>query len=89
MFIDEVVIKVVAGSGGNGCTSFLHEKYVEMGGPDGGNGGSGADVIFVAEPGLKTLIDLAIKLKYLLLLFAHKTVCENRQQICLFQIADN
>lgn len=58
MFIDEVVIKVVAGSGGNGCTSFLHEKYVEMGGPDGGNGGSGADVVFVAEPGLKTLIDL-------------------------------
>ncbi len=58
MFIDEVVIKVIAGSGGNGCTSFRHEKYVEMGGPDGGNGGHGSDVIFVADSGLRTLIDL-------------------------------
>ena len=58
MFIDEVVIKIQAGSGGNGCTSFLHEKYVDLGGPDGGNGGSGADIVFVADSGLKTLIDL-------------------------------
>lgn len=61
MFIDEVTIKVKAGNGGNGCTSFRHEKFVEMGGPDGGNGGRGADVIFIAEPGLKTLIDLRYK----------------------------
>ena len=61
MFIDEVIIKVKAGDGGNGCTSFRHEKYVEMGGPDGGHGGHGADVIFVAEAGLRTLIDLRYK----------------------------
>lgn len=58
MFIDEVVLKVCAGSGGNGCTSFRHEKYVEKGGPDGGNGGSGANIIFVADSGLRTLVDL-------------------------------
>ncbi len=58
MFIDEVIIKVEAGKGGDGCTSFRHEKYIEMGGPDGGNGGKGGNVIFRAEKGLKTLIDL-------------------------------
>lgn len=58
MFIDEVVLKIHAGNGGNGSTSFLHEKYVDLGGPDGGNGGRGADIVFVAESGLKTLIDL-------------------------------
>ena len=61
MFIDEVIIKVKAGNGGDGCTSFRHEKYVEFGGPDGGNGGKGADVIFKAVSGLKTLIDLKYK----------------------------
>lgn len=58
MFIDEVTIKVKAGNGGDGCSSFRHEKYVEMGGPDGGNGGKGGNVIFKAEKGLRTLIDL-------------------------------
>ena len=58
MFIDEVIIKVKAGNGGDGSTSFRHEKYVEFGGPDGGNGGKGADVVFKAVNGLKTLIDL-------------------------------
>ncbi len=58
MFVDEVIIKVSAGNGGNGCTSFLHEKYVEFGGPDGGNGGRGGNVIFKTENGIKTLIDL-------------------------------
>ncbi len=61
MFIDEIVIKVQAGSGGDGSTSFLHDKFIEMGGPDGGNGGKGANVIFKAEKGLKTLIDLRYK----------------------------
>lgn len=61
MFIDEVIIKVKAGNGGDGSTSFRHEKYVEFGGPDGGNGGKGADVIFKAVSGLKTLIDLRYK----------------------------
>ncbi|MEG0799362.1 MAG: GTPase ObgE [Bacilli bacterium] len=61
MFIDEVLIKIAAGNGGNGCTSFRHEKYVEFGGPDGGNGGKGGNIVFVAEKGLKTLIDLRYK----------------------------
>ena len=61
MFIDEVIIDICAGKGGDGCTSFRHEKYVEKGGPDGGDGGKGADVVFVADAGLKTLIDLRYK----------------------------
>lgn len=58
MFADEVTVTITAGKGGDGCTSFRREKYVEMGGPNGGNGGSGASIIFVTDPGLKTLIDL-------------------------------
>lgn len=58
MFVDEIVIKVTAGKGGDGCTSFRHEKYIEMGGPDGGNGGKGADIIFKVDKNLKTLVDL-------------------------------
>ena len=58
MFIDEVNLKLVAGKGGDGCTSFLREKYVPLGGPDGGNGGKGGSIIFRADKGLKTLIDL-------------------------------
>ena len=50
MFIDEVVITVIGGHGGDGCTSFRHEKFVEMGGPDGGNGGKGGDIVFVENP---------------------------------------
>jgi len=58
MFIDEVVMEVEAGRGGDGCMAFLREKYVPMGGPNGGNGGKGADIIFKADEGLKTLVDL-------------------------------
>ena len=58
MFIDEVMIKVEAGKGGDGCLAFRREKYIPMGGPFGGNGGKGADIKFIVDEGLHTLIDL-------------------------------
>jgi GTP-binding protein len=57
MFIDYVEIKVKAGKGGNGCTSFRREKYVPKGGPDGGNGGDGGNVIIKVDPHMTTLLD--------------------------------
>ena len=61
MFIDEVIIEVQAGAGGNGCMAFRREKFVEMGGPFGGNGGRGSNIIFRVDEGLNTLIDLRYK----------------------------
>ncbi len=58
MFVDEVTLKVIAGAGGDGCTAFRREKYIPMGGPYGGNGGHGADIIFKVDEGLHTLLDL-------------------------------
>lgn len=58
MFVDEVKMELYAGRGGDGCTSFRREKYIPMGGPDGGSGGKGGDIIFVATKDLKTLVDL-------------------------------
>ncbi len=56
-FLDEAKIYLKAGDGGNGSASFRHEKFIEFGGPDGGNGGKGGDIIFEAIPNLNTLID--------------------------------
>lgn len=56
-FVDEVVIKVQAGNGGNGCVSFRREKFIPRGGPDGGDGGDGGSVYLKADPDMNTLVD--------------------------------
>ncbi len=58
MFVDEVLLHVEAGRGGDGCLAFRREKYIPMGGPFGGNGGKGSDIKFIVDEGLHTLIDL-------------------------------
>ena len=63
MFVDSVKIHVKAGDGGDGIVAFLHEKYMDKGGPSGGHGGRGGSVIFVGEEGLTTLLDFRFKRK--------------------------
>jgi GTP-binding protein len=64
MFVDEVKIRIKAGNGGNGCVSFRREKYVPAGGPDGGDGGHGGNLVFRVDPGMNTLMDFRYKRKY-------------------------
>lgn len=61
MFVDKVRIKIKAGDGGNGCVSFHREKFVQTGGPDGGDGGRGGDIIFTATERMHTLMDFRYK----------------------------
>ncbi|WP_424404842.1 Obg family GTPase CgtA [Pasteurella sp. PK-2025] len=63
-FIDEALIRVEAGDGGNGCISFRREKYIPKGGPDGGDGGDGGDVYLVADENLNTLIDYRFEKRF-------------------------
>jgi len=64
MFVDIARIRVRAGDGGNGAVSFRREKYVAAGGPDGGDGGKGGDVVFLADKSMSTLIDFKYKKNY-------------------------
>lgn len=63
-FIDEAKIEVIAGKGGKGCVSFRREKYVPLGGPNGGDGGKGGDVVFLADEGLHTLMDVSYRRRF-------------------------
>ncbi len=65
MFVDKVQISIKAGNGGNGAVSFHREKYINAGGPDGGDGGKGSDIMFQADDSLSTLIDFRYKKKYI------------------------
>ena len=63
-FVDEATISVQAGNGGNGCLSFRREKFVEKGGPDGGDGGHGGNVYLVANEAVNTLVDFRVARKF-------------------------
>lgn len=63
-FIDEAIVEVKAGDGGNGCVSFRREKHVPRGGPNGGDGGGGGDCILKAKAGLTTLLDLQYRKRF-------------------------
>lgn len=63
-FVDEATIKVAAGNGGNGCLSFRREKYIEFGGPDGGDGGRGGSIYLIGDKALNTLIDFRFQPNY-------------------------
>lgn len=63
-FVDEAEIAVEAGNGGNGCLSFRREKYIERGGPNGGDGGDGGSIFMQADPGLNTLVDFRFQPRY-------------------------
>ena len=64
MIFDKVTIYIKAGNGGNGCVSFHREKYVSHGGPDGGDGGKGGDIVFTIDEGKNTLLDFKYRRKF-------------------------
>ena len=64
MFVDQVKITAKAGNGGNGAVSFHREKFVQNGGPGGGDGGNGGDIVLLADENMHTLMDFRYKRKY-------------------------
>ena len=64
MFVDRAKITIKSGKGGNGAVTFRREPFVPEGGPDGGDGGKGGDVVFIADENLRTLMDFRYKRKY-------------------------
>ena len=64
MFVDIAKIKVKSGDGGNGCVGFHREKYISHGGPDGGDGGNGGDIVLLADPDMRTLLDFRYRRSY-------------------------
>ena len=64
MYLDKVTISIKSGNGGSGKVSFHREKFVEKGGPDGGDGGHGGSIIFLADPSKNTLIDFQYVKKF-------------------------
>lgn len=64
MFCDQTIVTFIAGKGGNGCVSFRREKFIAKGGPDGGDGGNGADIILLADANINTLSDFRTKKRY-------------------------
>ena len=65
MFVDRAEIRIRAGKGGDGCVAFHREKYVAAGGPSGGDGGRGGNVVFMADTNKTTLLEFKYKTKYL------------------------
>ena len=63
-FVDKAKIIIKAGDGGDGCASFHREKFVMRGGPDGGDGGRGGNVVFLADPNMSTLLDFRFARHY-------------------------
>ncbi|MBQ8137658.1 MAG: GTPase ObgE, partial [Clostridia bacterium] len=63
-FVDRAPLIARAGNGGNGCVSFHREKFVQNGGPDGGDGGRGGDVVLLADSNMHTLLDFRFRSKY-------------------------
>lgn len=61
MFVDKAIIQITGGSGGNGCVSFLRDRHTPNGGPDGGDGGKGGDIVFVATKDMNTLMDFKFR----------------------------
>ncbi|HVW67075.1 MAG TPA: GTPase ObgE [Candidatus Peribacteraceae bacterium] len=64
MFLDEAIIEVAGGDGGRGCVSWRREKYIPKGGPDGGDGGRGANIVFIADPNTDTLTDFTSRKRF-------------------------